>query len=147
MKKLNRNSIKLNKRGTDENGRAHGISYKQVQDSFTFKCTCSDAVKKSMPIQSAITPAKLKQVIKSAITDDNWLKKFMIFELEEEKSVNEELIDDEGMVPYIFYYIKLSDKLGNSIDNWYWRQERKRSPQNPQSLQEERRISAVSHNS
>lgn len=76
----------------------------------------SEAVKKHLPVRSAITPAKLKQVVKSAITDDNRLKNIMIFGVDEEKTFNDEPVDDAECVTDIFDFIKQGDKLKNSVD-------------------------------
>ena len=54
----------------------------------------NEAVKKSMPVQFAITPATLKQVVNSAITGDNKLKNIVKWGLEEAKALNQEDIDD-----------------------------------------------------
>ena len=76
----------------------------------------SDAVKKNLPLQSAITPAKLKQVVKSAITDDNRLKNIMIYGVDEEKRFNDEPVDDAECVTDIFDFIKQGSKLKYSVD-------------------------------
>ena len=68
-----------------------------------------------MRIQPAITPAKLKQVVKSAITDDTRPKNNMIFGLDEDKKFIEEAIDDAGCVTDLFYYIKQGDRMRNSV--------------------------------
>ena len=44
----------------------------------------------------------MKQVVKSAITDDNRLKNIMIFGLEEKKTFNGEAINDAGCVADLF---------------------------------------------
>ena len=66
----------------------------------------SEAVTKNLPVQSVITPAKLKQVVKSSITDDNRLKNVMIFGVDEEVTFNDEAIDDAGCVSDILCYIE-----------------------------------------
>ena len=66
--------------------------------------------------QSVITPAKLKQVVKSAITDNNWLKNVMIFGVDEKVTFNEEEIDDAGCVPDIFCYIEKVGKQMKSVN-------------------------------
>ena len=76
----------------------------------------SEAVTKNMPVQSLITPAKLKQVVKSAITDDNRLKTVMIFGVDEEVTFNDEAIDNAGCVSDILCYIEKGGKLMKSVD-------------------------------
>ena len=76
----------------------------------------SEAVTKNMPVQSLITRAKLKQVVKSAITDDNRLKTVMIFGVDEEVTFNDEAIDDAGCVSDILCYIEKGGKLMKSVD-------------------------------
>ena len=95
--------------------------------------------------QSVITPAKLKQVVKSAITDDNRLKNVMIFGVDEKVTFNEEAIDDTGRVSDILCYIEKGDKLIKSVDKITRIGESSWIPQTSKSLHEEHRISAVSH--
>ena len=60
-----------------------------------------------MPVQPVMIPAKLKQVVKSVITDDNRFKNVMIFGVDKEVTFNEEAIN-AGCVSDILCYIDRS---------------------------------------